>query len=395
MKQTLLYTLSFFAIATFMTACSGQMADKMAVVGEPTLSSDPCAAIDEKVLRLDRFTEVVQNTSAFHLEEKATAIPVPGITVSNNKTKMLRDAEKKQAEYASERQKYGCETSMSTGTAQMADKKTVVSKPALSSNACDTIDNKLMQLDEFITMVNHTSAFHLEEKATALPVPGITVSNNKKQMLRDAKKKQGELLQERQKQGCETPSPVGTEQMQDKKTVINKPALSSDPSADTDKKMMRPDALTTKVHSARTVPVEVKTAALPVPEITANHSKEPMVGDAKKKQAEPEAERQKFAGETPVPDGTVHMNDQKEVTRQSTVSSDACDTINKKLIELYEFTIMVKNTSAFHLQEKAAALPVPGITVSNNKKKMLQDAEKKGVELLAEREKQGCGTSTK
>jgi hypothetical protein len=390
MKQTLFYTLSFFAIATFMNACGGQMADKMAVVGEPALSSDPCATIDEKVLRLDRFTEVVQNTSAFHLEEKAAALQVPGITVSNNKKQMLRDAEKKQAEYAAQRQKYGCES-----TAQMADKKAVASKPALSSDSCDAIDKKLMKLDAFTTMVNHTSAFHLEEKATALPVPGITVSNNKKQMLRDAKKKEGELLQERQKQGCETPSPTGTEKRQDKKRVVNTPALVSEPSSDTDKKMMRPDTLKTKVHSTVTVPVEAKSAALPVPGITANHSKEPMVSDAKKKQAETEVERQKFADELPVPDGTVHMNDQKEVAKRSTVSSDTCDAINKKLIELYEFTIMVKNTSSFHLQEKAAALSVPGITVSNNKKKMLQDAEKKGVELLAEREKQGCGTSTK
>ncbi|GIU00794.1 hypothetical protein TSL6_13000 [Sulfurovum sp. TSL6] len=232
MKQTLLFTLSSFAIATLMTACSGQMADEIA----PTLSSDPCAALDKKILRLDRFTEVVRNTSAFHLEEKSTAILVPGITVSNNKKQMLRDAEKKQAEYAAQRQKYGCETPMRTGMTPMADKKAVTSKAALSSGSCDAIDKKLMKLDAFTTMVNHTSAFHLEEKATALPVPGITVSNNKKQMLRDAKKKQGELLAERQKQGCEMPSPTGTEKRQDKKTVVNTPALVSEPSSDTDKK---------------------------------------------------------------------------------------------------------------------------------------------------------------
>lgn len=110
MKQTLLLTLSSFAIATLLTACSGQVADKMAVVGKPTLSSDPCAAIDKKLIRLDEFTAMVNNTSAFHLEEKATALTVPGITVSNNKKQMLRDAKKKHAELSAERQKYGCET---------------------------------------------------------------------------------------------------------------------------------------------------------------------------------------------------------------------------------------------------------------------------------------------
>ena len=53
---------------------------------------------------------------------------------------------------------------------------------------------------------------------------------------------------------------------------------------------------------------------------------------------------------------------------------------------------MVKNTSAFHLQEKASALPSPGFTVSNNKKKMLRDAKKKYDKLLAERKQYGCDT---
>jgi len=122
MKQTLLYSLASFVLVTFMTACSGQIADEMAVVGNPNLASDPCAAIDEKVLRLDRFTEVVKNTSAFYLEEKATAIQVPGITVSNNKKQMLKDVEKKYTEYAEEYQKYGCKVPKRS-TAQMADKE--------------------------------------------------------------------------------------------------------------------------------------------------------------------------------------------------------------------------------------------------------------------------------
>ena len=301
MKQILLYILSSFVIVAFMTACSGQMADKMAVVGESTLSSDPCAAIDVKVLRLDRFTEVVQNTSAFHLEEKATALPVPGITVSNNRKQMLRDAETKYAEYAAERQKCGCETPMPTGTAQMADKKRVASKPALSSAPSTDIDKKMMKINEVTTKVNNTPAVHVEEKA----------------------------------------------------------------------------------------------AALPVPEITVNHAKEQMASDTEKKNTELEAAHQKYADETPMPASAAQVVDKKAVVSQPTVSSDRCDAIDKELIKLYEFTIMVNNTSAFHLEEKVAAMPVPGITVSNNKKKMLKDAEKRATELLTEREKQGCEASSK
>ena len=299
MKQTLLLTIFSIAMATLMTACTGQKVDNladnltenMASVGKSTLSSDPCSALDKKLFRLDRFTEVVKNTSAFHLEEKARAIPTPGITVSNNRKQMLRDADKKYTEYAAERQKYGCETPMTSGTGQIADKTAVVDNPTLSSDPHATIDKELT------TKVNNTSAVHVEEKARALPVPEITVSNNKEQMLRDAKKKDAEHSAERQKNGVETPMSTSTAPM----AVVDNPTL----------------------------------------------------------------------------------------------SSDSCDAIDKELIKLYEFMIMLNNTSAFHLEEKARALPVPGITVSNNKKQMLRDAERKRAELSAEREKYGCETPEK
>ncbi len=105
MKQTFLLTLFSFFLSVFMTACTGQMA----VVDNLTVSSDPCDVIDKKMMRLDEFTEVVKNTSAFHLEEKASALPSPGFTVSNNRKQMLRDAEKKRAELLAERQKHGCD----------------------------------------------------------------------------------------------------------------------------------------------------------------------------------------------------------------------------------------------------------------------------------------------
>ena len=259
MKKTLLLTHSFFTIATFIIACTSQMA----VADYSIFSSNSCTAIDEKIMKLDRFTTMVNNTSAFHLEEKAAALTVPGITVSNNKKKMLRDAKKKYAEYAAERQKYDCKTPIAART-QVADKKRVVSKPtaislrtsstdkltskvnnarainvkekdvavevkrqkyvtktpivtqpankkavikkpAISSDrsdACDAIDKKLIKLHEFTTMVNNTSAFHWEEKASSLLLPGIKVSSNKKKMLRNAEKKGVELLKEQQKLGC-------------------------------------------------------------------------------------------------------------------------------------------------------------------------------------------------
>jgi hypothetical protein len=389
MKQTLLYSLASFLLVTFMTACSGQIADEMAVVGNPGLSSDPCAAIDEKVLRLDRFTEVVKNTSAFYLEEKATAIQVPGITVSNNKKQMLKDVEKKYAEYAAEYQKYGCKTTKDRSTEQMADKEAGGFAAALLDSPCDTIDKKLVRVHEFTVMVNNTSAFYLEEKATAMPVPGITVSNNKKQMLRDAKRQEAELLQERQKQGCKAPVPSYTSPTPEKKEVVNKPALSAQPSADSDQKMMKTDDLTTK-SSSNTAHMEDKVAAVPVPpKSTVSKNNDKMPSEEKKKDTEVTVEHHNDTVVAP-----QHVDSAKTaVASESALSSaEDCAALDKELIKLDEFMIMVNNTSAFHLEEKAQAMPVPGITVSNNKKKMLRDAQRKRAELLEEREKYGCGT---
>ncbi|MEA3434641.1 MAG: hypothetical protein U9R13_08660 [Campylobacterota bacterium] len=107
MKQTLLLTLSSLSMVAFMTACTNQMAS----VGLSTADkTEECINIDKKLIKVDKFIEVVNNTSAFHLEEAARAIETPGITVSNNKKTMLRDANKKKAELESEHQKLGCET---------------------------------------------------------------------------------------------------------------------------------------------------------------------------------------------------------------------------------------------------------------------------------------------
>jgi len=79
--------------------------------------------------------------------------------------------------------------------------------PALSTDtdeACVTLNKKILKVDNFTKMLNETSAFHLEESASSLETPGITVSNNKRQMLRDAKKRKARLHSEYQTLGCKT-----------------------------------------------------------------------------------------------------------------------------------------------------------------------------------------------
>ena len=107
MKQTLFLTISSLSIAALMTACTNQMAS----VGlSPADKAEECMIIDKKMIKIDNFMTVVNDNSAFHLEEAARAIEAPGITVSTNKKQMLRDANKKKAVLESEHQKLGCET---------------------------------------------------------------------------------------------------------------------------------------------------------------------------------------------------------------------------------------------------------------------------------------------
>lgn len=80
------------------------------------------------------------------------------------------------------------------------------SVPELSSKSsfdeCGDINKKLIEVDQFLINVDKTSAFHLEEAAHALENPRISTSNNKKEMLKDAKRKKAGLLEEQRKEGC-------------------------------------------------------------------------------------------------------------------------------------------------------------------------------------------------
>ena len=67
---------------------------------------------------------------------------------------------------------------------------------------CGDIDKKLTQVDQFLINVDKTSAFHIEEAAVALENPRVSTSNNKKEMLKDGKRKKAKLLEEQRKLGC-------------------------------------------------------------------------------------------------------------------------------------------------------------------------------------------------
>jgi len=71
-----------------------------------------------------------------------------------------------------------------------------------SFDECGDIDKKLIQVDQFLINVDKTSAFHIEEAAVALENPRVSTSNNKKEMLKDGKRKKAKLLEEQRKLGC-------------------------------------------------------------------------------------------------------------------------------------------------------------------------------------------------
>lgn len=106
MKHTFLLTLSSFMVIALLAGCAGQMAS----VGLSSSNKEKeCIDIDRKLVKVDQFLEVVNNQSAFHLDELAYTIPAPTITVSNNKTRMLKDGNKKRSDLLAEREKLGCE----------------------------------------------------------------------------------------------------------------------------------------------------------------------------------------------------------------------------------------------------------------------------------------------
>ena len=69
---------------------------------------------------------------------------------------------------------------------------------------------------------------------------------------------------------------------------------------------------------------------------------------------------------------------------------EECINLDRKLIKVDKFLTILDRNSAFHIAEADLAMEAPGITESNNKKRMLKDGNKRRAELVAERQKLGC-----
>lgn len=378
MKKTLLLTLLSISLITTVSSAEMNILDNL------PFASDTCESIDKKIVRLDQFTEVVNTTSAFHLEEKIRALPSPGFTVSTNKKKMLRDAKRKREAYLAERKRYGCEAPLPQNTTKRAEQTAVSGESYMSSDSCNEIDKKIISLDQFTTMVNNTSAFYLEEKASALPSPGITVSTNKKKMLRDAKRKREVYLAERKRYGCEAPLPVSKFAVADETSTTVKSAAASDRRAVPEQQSVKPHE-SVMVATASTSHAVKESTALPVPRQSVEKMETNSINEKKVSQ-----EPQNDMSQVVVTQSTPKSVENKPAVVTTSYSSEACNSINQELIELDQFTTMVNNTSAFHLEEKIRALPSPGFTVSTNKKKMLRDAKKRRAKLMAEYRQAGC-----
>jgi hypothetical protein len=103
MKKTLLSILAALSLSSFMSGC-GQT---IPYINEN--SEGECATLNKELLEVDEFITTVKSKSAFHLEEAALAYDKPKITHSNNKSQMLRDAEKKRDSIVDKQTKLGCD----------------------------------------------------------------------------------------------------------------------------------------------------------------------------------------------------------------------------------------------------------------------------------------------
>jgi hypothetical protein len=80
----------------------------------------------------------------------------------------------------------------------------IVANPYKMAKSCESIDQSLEKLDRYILVVENSSAFHLEEASVAYEIPGVTISNHKKHMLRDAKSYREELISKHRAMECPT-----------------------------------------------------------------------------------------------------------------------------------------------------------------------------------------------
>ena len=203
-------------------------------------------------------------------------------------------------------------------------------------------------------------------------------------MLKDAKRKYAQYEAERQKYGCKTPEIK--DRTADASSVASSAAASTGVVAATAKESVT----ATMPTSTRVADPAQSTVVVPVREYSSKVKQEEVVQAVEPKEPGVVTARQIQSTEAAVSSATTQRDVQESVSDAPVYDSEKCNSIDEELIELAEFTSMVKNTSAFHLEEKASALPSPGFTVSNNKKKMLRDIEKRHAELLAKRQKYGC-----
>ena len=185
--------------------------------------------------------------------------------------------------------------------------------------------------------------------------------------------------------------PVSSVNTVDKTRVSQKSTMTSDLRTSTEKEVVKSNASKTNVNDTVAVHSQERSVAPSVSENTVSQTKAPSsVAVEKKTAAAPVSEHPKQSVATPVISDTAPMHRKIVEVEEPVFSSETCNDLNKELKELNEFTEMVNNTSAFHLEEKLRAWPSPGFTVSSNKKKILRDAEKKRKKLLTEQKKAGC-----
>jgi hypothetical protein len=102
-RNFVLPALSGMVLLAGCSATTAQIVDPNSYKGKKR-----CAKVNNDLIKVNNYLEMVENTDAFHLEEEAVAIEEPNISTSTNKKQMLKDAKALKQTLEAEQQRLGC-----------------------------------------------------------------------------------------------------------------------------------------------------------------------------------------------------------------------------------------------------------------------------------------------
>ena len=105
MNQKLTITVSALAMLGLLSGCN---TPDIPMVNTDNVSE--CLQVDKKLVKVDQFIKTISGMDASQAEEYIVAMPAYEITNSADKSRMLKDANKRKSKLTAQRQQLGCST---------------------------------------------------------------------------------------------------------------------------------------------------------------------------------------------------------------------------------------------------------------------------------------------